>query len=131
MTKSELSAALSLARKIQRLQAALADLRAGGLRATGTTAPVQGGPGVMHPGQLASELEQEIVTLIREWEVEREIIRRGILRVGLTELEERVMLLRYVECRAWREVAVATGYTYERLKQINRECLAKITHGYP
>lgn len=132
MTKDELSAALVLASKIQRLQASLADLRAGGVRATGTTAPVQGGPGAIHPGQLAVEIEERISSLTREWEGERDFIRRCILRLNiLSELEEQVMLLRYVECRAWKAVAKATGYTYDRLKQINQECLGKITQRYP
>lgn len=111
MTTDELNAALTLTRKIDRLQARLNDLRqTGGLGSIGTDTPVQGGTGSIGAGQLAAELAQEIDSLKSQRAIEQEIIRRYISKLNLDEVERKVANLRYIRCLPWKEIEISIGY---------------------
>lgn len=111
MTRDELNAALILQRKIDRLQTRLDDLRqTGGVGGMGTNTPVQGGSGVF-VGQIAAEIAQEIAELQNKLVIEKEIIRRYIDKLELEDVERKLMILRYVECRPWKLVECGIGYS--------------------
>ena len=121
MTNDELNAALSIDRKIQRLQARLDDLRStGGVGGKGDNTPVQGSASVF-AGQIAAELAQEIAELKGKLVIEKEIIRREINKMELSDVERKLMMLRYVECRPWHWTAASMGYSPRRVYQLHDE----------
>jgi len=125
VTNEELNAALVISKKIYRLQCKLDDLRAtGGVGATGNSTPVQGGQGA-DPGQLAAELSQEIACLQRQLAVEQTIIGRYIEKLPLSELENKVMILRYVKCRDWKNIAFSIGYSQSRMFDFHVSAMSK------
>lgn len=126
MTSEELNAALVISKKIYRLQCKLDDLRAtGGVGATGNSTPVQGGQGA-DPGQLALELSQEIASLKNQLIVEQTVIRRYIEKLPLSEEEQKLMRLRYVDCRQWKTIEVSLGYSRSRVFQLHSAIVEKI-----
>lgn len=129
MTHDELNAALTLQRKIDRLQARLDDLRqTGGVGGTGTNTPVQGGSGVF-VGQIIAELEVEIASLKQKLIIEKEIIRRYIEKLDLDVIECKLMVLRYVECRPWRLVGASMGYAERQTYRIHESALNVAANG--
>lgn len=127
MTHDELNAALSLQRKIDRLQARLDDLRqTGGVGGTGTNTPVQGGSGVF-AGQIASEKEDEIAELQKQLEIERVIIQRYLDKSDLQDDEKRFMAFRYVKCWKWEVVAIYIGYTKRHTLRLHEQILKKLS----
>lgn len=119
MDTNELNAALTLKRKIDRLEARLDDLRqTGGVGGTGSNTPVQGGTG-MFVGQIATELAQEIWGLQRQFEVEQVIIRRYIEKLDLSDVEQKLMVLRYVECKPWAVIQKCLGYAARQTYRIH------------
>ena len=80
----------------------------------------------MSAGQVAAELAQEIADLTRKWEIEREIIRRYIGKAPLEEVENKIMVLRYVECRLWRTIEVSLGYSKPHVMRIHNSALGKL-----
>lgn len=111
MTHDELNAALDLQRKIARLQARLDGLRqTGGVGHPGGNTPVQGGAGVF-VGQQVIELAQEITELQEQLRDEQAIIRRCLQKLDLSDIERKIMILRFAECRLIDSVALSVGYT--------------------
>lgn len=128
MSECELRAALDLMHRIHRLQEGLEDLRrSGGVRSPRASEPIRGGPGAVPPGQIAAERAEEIAQLEKELEVEREIIRRYIVKQDLDELEQRVMLLRYVDCRPWEQVAQTVSYSVRHVIRIGDCAIQKMS----
>ena len=123
MTEEELNAARKIHAKIVRLRDQLGDLRkTGGLRATGKEISVQcaGGVGVC---QICAELEDEITGLEKQWEIERAILRRALEKAPLDETGRKLMLLRYVECKPWREIGLLIGYTERQTYRIHQAAI--------
>lgn len=120
MTQKELNAVLALQCKIKRLQGRLDDLRQiGGIAAHNVTAAVMGGSGEFAV-QIAAELEQEITGLQKQLGIEQVIIGRHIEKLALTEVEHKLMVLRYVEGRPWKVVGATLGYSERRIYQIHK-----------
>lgn len=110
MTNDELNAALTLQRKIDRLQARLDDLRqTGGVGGTSNNTPVQGGAWVF-AGQIAAELAQEIAELQEKLKIERVIICRELEKLDLEPIECKILVSRYAGCRKLDLVAISVGY---------------------
>lgn|GEM_PF-5161444 len=131
MTTDELNAALSLQRKIDRLQARLDDLRAtGGIGGKGDNTPIQSSAGVF-AGQIAAELAQEIVELKGKLVIEKEIIRRYIEKLNLDGIECKLMILRYVECRPWKAVGMSMGYAERQIFRIHDGAKNMAVNGSP
>lgn len=125
MTTEELNAALTLSHKIERLQASLDAIRAtGGISGTSTNTPVQGGTGVF-TGQVAVEIEQEIAELRELLRIEQEIIRREIAKMELSNVERKLMLLRYVECRPWESIKDSIGYSRSQTFKLHTDVIEK------
>jgi hypothetical protein len=116
MTYQELCAALNLTRKIDRLRARRDEIRESYGHAPDVR--VQGGRGVS-AAQTVSELSDEIDKLGKQRDLEAEIIRRYIGKLQLDELETKVLVMRYVECRPWHLVGAGTGYSERRVFQIH------------
>lgn len=126
MTKKELEAALVLKRRLNRLSAALEDLRAtGGLRSGLSTAGTRSGK-TGDAGQIAAELEVEIAELRKQWELEREIIWRTLIKHDLNIDERNVLKLRYVECKPWNYICMAIGYAERQMFRIHTAALEKL-----
>ena len=130
LTEQELNAALNLSRQIERLQNKLDDLmETGGVGSPNISpTPVQGGPGMVSPGQIAAELAEEIQNLTHQWEIEREIIKRSIEKIPLDDIERKVALLRYVECRPWKIIESSVGYSKPHIMRIHSGALTKMIH---
>lgn len=125
MTKQELEAALVLRRRLTRLENSLADIRAtGGVKSSGRNGTRAGGG--CDPGQIAAELAEEIETLREEYKDEQKYIRRRLEEYPLEGDERKVMLLRYVECRAWRYVCKAIGYAERQTFRVHAGALEKL-----
>lgn len=125
MTAKELNAALTLQRKIDRLQARLDDLRqTGGVGGTASNTPVQGGAGVF-VGQIIAECSEELAKLQEQLRDEQAIIRRFLQKVEFSDVERKLMMLRYVECRPWRLVEMSLGYSHSRTMYIHSDILKK------
>lgn len=125
MTYDELNAALSLQRKIDRLQARLDDLRqSGGITHHSDNSPVMGGDSVF-AGQIASELEEQINALKKDLEEEKVIIRRYIDKLDLDDIERKLMILRYVDCWPWDSVKKGIGYSLSRTYHYHSSALEK------
>jgi len=120
LTKEELNAALSLTRKIDRLQARLDDLRqTGGLKSPSSNTPVQGGTGTMGVGELVAELSQEIEELKKQREIERVVIGRYLQKLPLEDVEHKLMTLRYVDCYPFKAVGARIGYADRQMYRIH------------
>lgn len=127
LTEQELNAALDLTRKIERLQGRLDDLReTGGVGSPGASAPVQGGCGTVSAGQIAAELEIEIADLRKRREIEQIVIQRYIDKSDLEDVERKLMLLRYVDCRPWTPLATSLGYSRSHVLLLHRNAIKKI-----
>lgn len=125
MTTEELNAALDISRKIKRMQAQLSDLRAsGGVGGAGLSAPVMGGVSIS-PGQIVIEIEGEIAELQQRLAIEQEIIRRALAKIPLSDVEQKVMGLRYVECWGWRDISQRLGYSEAWIYKIHEKTKIK------
>lgn len=105
MTKEELEAALKIKKKLDRLEAKLADIEAtGGIRTSLQSAGGRGGE-VKDAAQDAAELREAIAETKRKLEIEQEIIRRAIEKALMTEEEREFMIEHYVNCKVWRRIS--------------------------
>lgn len=126
MTNSELNAALSLSRKISRLQGRLDDLRqTGGVGGKGDNTPVMGGSGGVCVGQIAAELEQEIIELLKEFRIEQVVLQRALDNIDFESTERKLMRLRYVACWDWKSVEKAIGYSHSRTMHYHSSAIEK------
>ena len=128
MTQNELSAALDLQRKIDRLEESLKSLHdTGGLKGVcSDNTPVMGGEAGVYPGQLAVEIEQEVAGLKEQQKIERAIIQRFIEKQQLEELERKLLHCRYVECLTWTDVALSVRYSKRYAMKLHNRVLKKI-----
>lgn len=111
MTKQDLKAALDIKKDIRRLEARLSDLEAtGGVRTSLQPAGGRGGP-QSNAAIIAGELAEEIAALRRQLEIEQTIVRRALEKVELDKTERKLMMLRYVDCREWKEVVERMAYS--------------------
>lgn len=130
MTKQDLEAALDIKRKLTRFENRLADLEAtGGIQ---TSIHQTGGRGG-HKGNaaaIAGELADEITNLRRQLEIEQTIIRRALEKLGLDETEKKLMMLRYVDCRPWQEVAEKMAYSKIAVMKKHAVIMKRILEGW-
>lgn len=125
MTKEELKAALVICRRLTRLQSRLNDIEAtGGIR---TSMQSSGGKGGKRSdaSMLAAELTGQITELRKKLEIEQAIIRRALEKVEFDELERRLMVMRYVDCRPWRYIQIVLGYADRQPYRIHSEAVSK------
>lgn len=123
MTESELKAALKIKTKINRLQDRLNDIHVtGGVGAVSNSERVSGGE-TQGIAQQAVDIECEIAELTKEFEIEKEIVRRTIEKVGLEELQERILVMRYVDCLLWKHIEGRIGYGHSRTMEFHQEAL--------
>lgn len=76
-------------------------------------------------GQVATELEQEIASLTKRWEIEREIVRRYIDKAQLDDIEYKIMVLRYVDCLPFRLIQKRVGYERTKTFDYHKTALTK------
>lgn len=125
LTYKELKAALDLQERIDRLAEQMEKNEAvGGLKAARGSAPVQGGNSVSST-QTAAEIPEEIRELEGRLRIEQAIIHRCLEKMPFTELERKLMILRYVECKPWKDVADRIGYGPSRTYDYHKSALKK------
>ena len=126
MTLEELNAALAIAKKIKRLQAQLDDIHITGNHGnTGGNSPVQGGS-KLSSAVVAAELTSEIESLQDKLRLEQAIIARYIGKLDLEVVERRLLMLRYVKCLEWGDVAKCLGYSLSRTYDFHLQALEKV-----
>lgn len=124
MTRQELDAALNVKRKLTRFETRLSDLEAtGGIRTS--LGHIGGGGPKGSAAVLASELADEIAKLRKRLEVEQEIIRRAMEKIDLDETERKLMYLRYVDCREWKEVSERMAYSMQQTFRLHAAIIEK------
>lgn len=128
MTKQELNAAIEIKRKLTRFEARLSDLEAtGGIRTS--LGHIGGGGPKCSDAELAVELADEITKLKRDLQVEQEIIRRALDKLDLDETERKLMHLRYVNCKEWKEVAARMAYSKIAMMKKHAAILERFVEG--
>ncbi|MEA5010438.1 MAG: hypothetical protein VB100_01790 [Angelakisella sp.] len=121
MTTEELNAALNIAKKIKRLQAQLDDIHITGIPgSTGGNSPVQGGS-KLSAAVVAAELTSEIESLQDKLRLEQAIIARYIGKKDLEVVERRLLMLRYVKCLEWGNVARCLGYSLSHTFRLHQQ----------
>lgn len=122
MTKEELQAALDIYDKIQRLRESLSNIE----HSLGKSPEVrvQGGVGVS-AGQQAAEKAEEITELEKQLEIERVVIQRFIDKCSFSDVERKIMILRYVTCLPFKLIQKRIGYERTRTFDYHKNALEK------
>lgn len=126
MTKQDLTAAIEIQKKLTRFENRLFDLEAtGGIR---TSLQSAGGRSGAHGNAavIAGELASEVSQLRKQLEIEQTILRRALDKTELDETERKLMLLRYVECRGWKEVAARMAYSIPQTYRLHAAILERM-----
>jgi hypothetical protein len=128
MTFDELTKPLKLFNRIERLKESINSIIYDGrYKSPCTVERVSGGCNVQNMEQVAIEdLDAKITRLRNSLNLEREYIRRFILGFHLEEIQEEILICRYVECLYWKEIAKRIGYTEQQLHSIKRGILKNI-----
>lgn len=129
MTIHELETALTISKRLCRLEYRLYDLRVtGGVGAVTANAPVKGGD-KSSAEEIVAELDNEIAELKTSLHDHQVIIRHEILKLKLSDDESKIMILRYVKCWCWKLIEGAIGYSKRQTMRIHANARNKALNG--
>ena len=125
LNKQDLNTAIAIKRKLTRFETHLSDLKATGC--VRTSLQTTGGRGGSHgsAAELVGEMSDEIAELRHQLEVEQTILRRALEKLELDETEKKLMLLRYVDCMEWKNVAARMAYSIQQIYRIHANIIEK------
>lgn len=123
--RKKLSAALEIQRELERKITAYNDMLEGSISSPQLNERVIGGVKKSESDRL-SDLAGEIETKKTILEQKKREINRCIGRLPISELEDKILMLRYYDCLVWGKVASFMGYDESWIRKIERICLSKI-----
>lgn len=126
MTKQELTAALDIKKDLRRLEARLSDLEAtGGVRTSLQPAGGRGGP-QSTAAIIAGELTDEITALRKQLEKKQNYLEVALDQIEMDKTERKLMTLRYVDCKEWKEVALRMAYSRDMIMKKHAAILERM-----
>lgn len=120
MTQAELKEPFSLNEKIERLQSSLDEIHeTGGVGARKFEIVVREKERKSIEEQ-AIELSSEIDELKSKLKDQQIKIQKTIDRLELSEIEKKVLMMRYVDCKKWKYISMRIGYSEGRTMVFHR-----------
>lgn len=126
MTKQDLTAALDIKKDLDRIETRLSEIKVtGGVRSS--LRSYRGSGGYQDNAVvIAGELAEEAAELRGRLEQAQNNVRHLLDKMKLNVMERRLMILRYVECWGWQDVAARMAYSRASVMNKHAEILKRI-----
>lgn len=126
MSREDLNAAIDIKKDLARIEARISDINATGGVSSSLQSSWERGGHQDNAVVIYGELAEEAAELRGQLEEAKNKVRRLLDKMKLDGTERRLMLLRYVECWEWKDVAARMAYSRSSVMNKHAEILKRI-----